>query len=194
MNELSMLNRVDSFWRSQFSGCDPLAHELKHQFSSRWVRFHSLPESRRYAQDENDYLEILNRQNSLLTDLCEPEENLIVVLPEYADKASPNRPEKVAANLLPETVYWTSIDQTDNDGLYFHLHVSHIQQNTDELEALLRCVADDEVRNVMLLCLSSASVFHPYDGGVDIIVPTTELRDALKARYRRWLSGRPNGL
>ncbi|WP_443611862.1 DUF3885 domain-containing protein [Acrocarpospora catenulata] len=36
-------------WQANWPDCPPVAHELKRFYASRWVRFHSLPESKRYA-------------------------------------------------------------------------------------------------------------------------------------------------
>ncbi|TQS31246.1 hypothetical protein FLW16_00640 [Microbispora sp. KK1-11] len=37
-------------------------------------------------------------------------------------------------------------------------------------------------------------LYHPYDGGADVIAPTRTERDALKERHRDWLSAHPLGL
>ncbi|WP_443333951.1 DUF3885 domain-containing protein [Streptomyces sp. CB02056] len=37
-------------------------------------------------------------------------------------------------------------------------------------------------------------LYHPYDGGADVYLASTEERDRLKERHAGWLSGHPNGL
>ena len=37
-------------------------------------------------------------------------------------------------------------------------------------------------------------VYHPYDGGADVLTTLAPRRDALRARYRDWLSPHPGGL
>jgi hypothetical protein len=37
-------------------------------------------------------------------------------------------------------------------------------------------------------------LYHPYDGGMDVIAPSTTERDALRDRHRGWLSARLDGL
>ena len=37
-------------------------------------------------------------------------------------------------------------------------------------------------------------LFHPYDGGMDVIAPSVRERDRLAARFHTWLSDRPDGL
>ncbi len=48
----------------------PMAHELKVNFTDRWVRFHSLPESKRYPESNEEYQEVLSRHNQVLNELC----------------------------------------------------------------------------------------------------------------------------
>ena len=46
----------------------------------------------------------------------------------------------------------------------------------------------------MFVSLSKKCVIAPYDGGVDVIVDSTEKRDRLKAKYVDWLSDREDGM
>ncbi|MFJ9779385.1 hypothetical protein ACIRSS_07365 [Amycolatopsis sp. NPDC101161] len=40
---------LSPLWQRQWPECRPFADELKLAYRDRWVRFHSLPESQRYA-------------------------------------------------------------------------------------------------------------------------------------------------
>ncbi|MEU6409518.1 hypothetical protein [Microbispora sp. NPDC046933] len=42
--------------------------------------------------------------------------------------------------------------------------------------------------------LDARWLYHPYDGGADVIGPTRAARDALKGRHRDWLSAHSLGL
>ena len=42
-------------WAAQWSPCPPVGHELRVIHPDRWVRFHSLPGSKRYAEDDAEY-------------------------------------------------------------------------------------------------------------------------------------------
>ncbi|MEU8403165.1 hypothetical protein AB0C28_49000 [Nonomuraea sp. NPDC048892] len=37
-------------------------------------------------------------------------------------------------------------------------------------------------------------LYHPYDGGADVILTNTQERDTLKAAHTDWLSKHPSGL
>nr|WP_020658089.1 hypothetical protein [Amycolatopsis benzoatilytica] len=45
----------------------------------------------------------------------------------------------------------------------------------------------------MIASLSFDRVYHPYDGGADVLVATAGERDELKRRHVDWLSAHPSG-
>ncbi|WP_214411268.1 DUF3885 domain-containing protein [Sphaerisporangium fuscum] len=58
----------------------------------------------------------------------------------------------------------------------------------------LLAIADDEISNVLLGPADLRWLYHPYNGGADVILPTRAERDALKDRHPTWLSTHPSGL
>jgi hypothetical protein len=61
-------------------------------------------------------------------------------------------------------------------------------------DPVVRLVADDVVRNVMVVPPDCRWLLHPYDGGMDVILDSSEARGRLRAAYRDWLSPRADGL
>jgi hypothetical protein len=37
-------------------------------------------------------------------------------------------------------------------------------------------------------------LYHPYDGGADVIAASSDARDVLRTRFAAWLSSHPSGL
>ena len=62
-----------------------------------------------------------------------------------------------------------------------------------ELNDLFRLVACDEVGNILIISTTKNVVYHPYDGGADVILPSSEMRDILREEYKEWLSSHPDG-
>ncbi|HWO61878.1 MAG TPA: hypothetical protein VNO31_17805, partial [Umezawaea sp.] len=56
---------LSTLWRRQWHACRPSADTLKHAYSNRWVRFHSLPGSKRYPGHDADYDIVLHRYTVL---------------------------------------------------------------------------------------------------------------------------------
>ena len=188
-----MIKELDKFWKREFGSHPPLAHELKVSFSERWVRFHSLPESKRYPENESEYNEIFRRHNCVLTSRDDNAKELLIVFPEHSESKTPDKPTSEINEILPESIFWCSLDQLEECGVFLHLHVAQIFLESEELEKILRLVANDEVRNIILFSLGNGMVFHPYDGGADVILRTTEERDNLKQQFSSWLSKHPSG-
>ncbi|MFE0156557.1 hypothetical protein ACFWY5_56185 [Nonomuraea sp. NPDC059007] len=67
-------------WQARWPDCPPIGHELKRYYTSRWVRFHSLPGSKRYADTPAEYDILLDRHNTVLTELFDGQDALIVMV------------------------------------------------------------------------------------------------------------------
>ncbi|GAA2905203.1 hypothetical protein Acy02nite_86120 [Actinoplanes cyaneus] len=96
---------------------------------------------------------------------------------------------------MPRAQYWRTValdaDTDSDEQLHMQLHVESSGLDSPELDPLLRAVADDELANVIVTPPGLEWLYHPYDGGADVILPTREQRDALKLEYRSWLSNHP---
>lgn len=55
---------LTELWQRRWADCPPVAHQLRGPYREVWVRFHSLPESKRYAQDDHEYAIVLDRYNT----------------------------------------------------------------------------------------------------------------------------------
>ena len=63
-------------WRTRW-GENPVAYELRDRHADRWVRFHSLPQSKRYAETEDEYEIILDRHHQVLIFACDQERDAV---------------------------------------------------------------------------------------------------------------------
>ena len=53
---------------------------------------------------------------------------------------------------------------------------------------MLALVADDRTAGMIVASPSLAWLYHPYDGGGDVIAPSEAARDQLAAEHEDWLS------
>jgi hypothetical protein len=187
---------LSKLWDDRWPGCSKLPYELR-GVEDRWVRFHALPGSKRYPDTETEYEIILARHNTVLTELVTGSA-LLVVTAGYSDRPEPEEPcrspETVAVH--PDGTYWTTVCMNDDPGFesWMHLYVSQTAWSVGCLDPLLRHVADDVIANVLVADLRLRWLYHPYDGGMDVLLPSTAERDALRDRHRDWLSAHPTGL
>jgi hypothetical protein len=61
------------------------------------------------------------------------------------------------------------------------------------VDDLLRATADEATVGVMITSLSFDRIHHPYDGGADLLLPTTSERETIKHSHTDWLSDHPSG-
>ena len=187
---------LSALWDVRWPGCPRLAYELR-GVGDRWVRFHSLPESKRYADSDAEYEIVLARHNTVLAELVTGPA-VLVVTAGYSDSPLPQDPGRTPETLAahPDAVYWSSVctDDEPGDEHWTHLYVSRRPWSPGSLDPLLLQVADDVIANVLVTDLDLRWLYHPYDGGMDVILPSTAERDALKDRHSAWLSKHPGGL
>ncbi|MET7301774.1 hypothetical protein [Embleya sp. NPDC005575] len=186
------LARLSADWRTHWGGCPPLGHLLKEAFPEKWVRFHSLPDSRRYARNDSEYRVLLERQHTVLADLGAPP-RLVVVGCACGDGVEPAGRSRQLAALAPGA-YWRSVRSGDAADPDVHVYAGSLPNTPAALDPLLRSVADDETAGVILAPVGLDWLAHPYDGGLDVIARSPVERDALGASHPDWLSRHPEGL
>ncbi len=187
----------NKYWELNYPESNPIGYKLRSYYPKRWLRIHSLPESKRYAESEEEYQIILNRQNELISNLIGENSDIIIATGQYewetTNKLSTEIVEysnfdKVRTIDLHK-IYPEEYDENDFFGVYI---TSGVWRKNNKNE-LLKNIADDEFR-AMFVCPKRNCIVAPYDGGMDIIVDTQEKRDELKTKYKDWLSERKDGM
>jgi hypothetical protein len=185
-------------WQLKFTDCEPIGHRMRVAFPTRWVRFHSLPGSKRYAEDETEYRILLNRHNQILGELIDPEQRVVLLTTGHSETSDVVFPEPEIRMLDPDAKLWRSVRMGDQVGFtdqtYWHVFASERQWRPGLLDSIIRLVADWAVVNVMVVDPECRSLFCPYDGGMDVILESSAARDRLKLSHSDWLSVRADGL
>lgn len=189
---------MNEVWRRHLGGCEPVAHLLREWFGDRWVRFHSLPESKRYPETEDELATALDRHNKLIGTLMGEQRHLVLLSTEYSELASPTRSELAELALCQKEAPWRSVAMHElgedwDEPTYWHVFGSEVGWWPGALDNVLRLVAADQVANVMLIS-SQGWLYHPYDGGADVILPTKAARHQIASEFCSWLSNHPAGL
>jgi hypothetical protein len=193
---LKRMNPEDFFdyWRRSYGEVPPVGHILRTCFPQRWLRIHNLPESKRYAETEDEHQEILHRQNGLISELIGEGGPCELVFGYYDEEE--RLPEDVVAalrSLKPEFLVMLSPDESGLEREYPLLKAS-FGWRQKSLDTVLLAVANDVLETPLIISTNRFRIIAPYDGGVDIIVESEEARDQLKMRYASWLSKHPAGL
>lgn len=188
------IDAFDTAWRARWPGVFPIGHELRDLAATTWVRFHSLPESKRYAENKAEYDELISRHVTLLNELSAATgtDDLLVVTSTWSQTSKPSDETPRRRTAFPVTNHWKTIP-ADAHG-WIHLRVATTTPDDPHLRTLLLQVADDKAPGVILTPPNAAWLYHPYDGGADVIAPDVRTRNTLIAAHHDWLSPYPSGL
>ena len=186
-------------WQTQFPHCEPVGYHLRVAFPDRWVRFHSLPESKRYPESATEYTTVLERHNRILGEIVREGEAVCLLTTGYSSSTEPIRSYAELLELDPGAVPWRTVAMHHEDGNFtdpnfWHVFVSTWHWSPGTFDPLVRLVADDVLANIMIVAPDCKWLLHPYDGGMDVILESKTERDKLKALYPSWLPFRPDGL
>ena len=193
--------RLDDLWERRWPGSRPVADELRDTARASWVRFHSLPGSKRYPDDETEYGELLSRHHTVLAELADTvdaprSDDVLLVTVSWSITPRPRHRARALRRVDPQGRLWRSLLEDPDPGhrCWWHVFVSRQPRTASALDGLLRIVAHDETAGVIVADPDLRWLYHPYDGGADVIAPTPAARDALRAAHNGWLSADPSGL
>ena len=187
----------NKYWDLNYPESNQIGHELKSVYPKRWLRIHSLPESKRYAESEDEYQIVLNRQNKLISELIGENTEIIIVSGQYetelTDKISTELSEYGEFKKSRTIELHKTYPEEYEDDFFYNVYFKPDTWRINSHNRLLKNIADDEFR-AMFVCPKKNCIVSPYDGGIDIIVDTQEKRDELKTKYKDWLSEREDGM
>ena len=180
---------LDGWWGTHFSDLPTIPHMLRDWLSDRWVRFHSLPDSKRYATTDEEQGVLLARHHALIDEMFSSEELAFVY-------SGGRYPGATASGVVDSGEHWKSVD-------FGHGRTSEVPHDVEllclrvrrsSIGELLRNVAENHWSECLIIQLDRPAFLHPYDGGIDVFAETLEARDKLKTKYAGWLSAHPKGL
>ena len=188
------------FWAKTYPKTVPIPHFFKYDYAERWFRIHSLPNSKRYAETDAEWAILLQRQNALITDLFGEAEQVILVTGAYK-RRNERRVHLVKKNpilktypfkILPEMDLPASKSEYYDEGMAYRPAFAEALWQSEKFDNLLRGIANDELR-VFFVSAQKNVIIAPYDGGVDVVLKDTEIKNAYKIKCKNWLSEREDG-
>lgn len=194
--------KIHKLWKDNFGECPPVSYLFKHQLADRWFRIHSLPESKRYAENASEIAELLERQNALLLDIIGNNSECFLVSGNYAE--SPIEENLKHCSSLGNFKFQEFVRlskqefdpeelEPDEEPVFLSLFFAPYKIKNEDLNEILLCVADWKIINFFVVNFERQHIFAPYDGGVDVILKNSEERNEFKSKYKDWLSNHPSG-
>lgn len=202
--------QFDAFWQRTYPGTVPLSHQLRDVYPTRWLRLHSLPGSKRYPSSTEEWETLLTRQNTVLADVLQVAERVLLVAGEYDfDRSHTKFPvdwQFSAAECLKDLplTQLTPIDLTKlppdprvaeeyKPGDLYRLVLTDVQWQPHAWDPILKAIAEGELR-AFFLSKAQECLIAPYDGGMDLIYKDQQTRDHYRTKYHGWRSAREDGL
>ena len=188
-------------WTLNYPDTVPLSYLFKDDYSDRWFRIHSLPESKRYADNEDEWKIVLSRQNEIITDLFGVDLPILLVTGEYnwGDQRTIHITEeedifKPFAFTRLDNVELFKIDseQYDEPDIYRPAFTQTIWKPNFH-NNILKEMATDNIR-AFFVSFDKNVIVAPYDGGVDFVLKDKLTKEHYKNKYRQCLSEREDGL
>lgn len=178
-----------AFWQSHFNDAPPLGFALRETLPERWVRFHSLPMSKRYPETDDEHRIVLDRANAIAQTVLGQQADCWLV---QAGDTGLGWPDEAFA----AREGWRLSDQGAfrYDETEWPVFAGKVAFAGGAFDELFLNVASDRAAPTLLMHSESGNVFAPYDGGIDIILANASEVSKLKADRAKWLSPRVDGL
>jgi hypothetical protein len=194
--------QFQDFWANNYPNIPPINHLFKRLLKDRWLRIHSLPESKRYAETDEEWAILLERQNTVFADLMPINEEICIVSGIFSNEDTFF--EKDIFDTLPyhKTLNFKELDALDmfklsgdwyDEGMTFTPCFAEEIYAPNKFDSILKSIANDEWR-LFFLDPKSSNIIAPYDGGVDIIFGDEGPLSIFKKKYENWLSKNEYGL
>lgn len=138
---------LEALWRERRPSGPPIAHTFRSTYAGRWVRFHSLPGSKRYPESENEYMLVLERYNTILDELFTGLEVFVVTMDwSYTPTGSAGY-RTPRQELHPDGVrWWIESDDDDPDRSSTPTRASTPIGAGGDTAALMTCCAPSPTR------------------------------------------------
>lgn len=180
-----------SLWATHYGAMPPLAHLLREAGEGGWLRVHTLPNAKRYAETEAETAEVFHRTSEVGDTVLGRDARcqLIVAQAGGERQAAAYEAARKTCELLPTGWF----NDPDDDDLVWSIYTAEVHWSADTFAPLLHAIAADQVAHVLWIG-ESGSVFAPYDGGMDVFIRPIAAAEPQKARFADWMSRRSDGL
>jgi hypothetical protein len=191
-----------TYWTENFAETPPINHLFKHLLKERWLRIHSLPEAKRYADTAEEWAELLARQHTLFHDLMPGNQPFYLLLGLYTqgenvfDKSifeDYDFFKTLTFNELAKVDLYKMTGDWYDEGMFYTPYFAEVNNQPSDFDTILKAIANDEIR-VFFLNTEQNCIIAPYDGGVDLILKDEKTRLFYSKKYENWLSERADGL
>jgi hypothetical protein len=195
------MSGFEASWRRHYPHHHPVGYMMRWGGAEHWLRFHSLPSSKRHADTHQERQILLARQNELAKEVLGADATCWLVqacwvtpegMIDYANELDPFR----ACREFKLTFAWrfrasdevkTSDEDEDPREHFWDIQAGLHQWKNGVFDELLLAIADERAAPTLWFSSVTGSVFAPYDGGIDLFLPAVSMVERLASAHRDWL-------
>jgi hypothetical protein len=176
------------WWINACQSVQPTGWALRAAFRDRWLRIHSLTDSKRYPTTAWDWSELRERHRHATSLLLTEGERGFLISPwacasHKAFSASGLRPSRHVPEYQPD-------DQEPPGGPF---HACSFCWSFDSFIPILDAVAEDATC-ALFASADASRIYAPYDGGADLFTTDPAQLTTLRMALKTYLSPRSDGL
>jgi hypothetical protein len=182
-------------WANWHPLVPPLGYLLKNHYRERWIRIHSLPSGKRFAQTIQERMELIRRQGCAASQIFQPSESCMLVLASSTGKTLNKSLRSLKFELAPHwSHYYQDKDDFKEEVENVDFYISHNKWEIDKFKDLIFSIGDDEMDPLIFVNPKNGEIYGPYSGGADLIFSTPKERDKVKLLLEDIVSTHPCGL
>lgn len=192
-------HKFKEFWTQKFNDEPPLSFRLKDSFNPQWLRFHALPNSKRYPENQTEYEIVLQRANDLAGVVLGENSECWMVCCYPLDNHEGSEEEHASFGSLKNTYGITKafefkdIYEAPSDQSLWVAYAKLARWNYGKFNQHLIDIADEAWPKLYWISVETRNIFAPYDGGFDLILSSHNFRSDLRKEYSNWLSDHLSG-
>lgn len=193
------MSEFSDIWRTFYPNAEPTGWLIREANVPHWIRFHSLPLSKRYSETKEEYLTLLSRQNSLANAVLGNDRTCWIVqacwtTPEgFVELTDEHEMFRASRELELEHAFSFDVDE-GGEAAHWNVMAGPVRWTQGGFDQVLLRIADEQSAPILWISAESGAVFAPYDGGVDLFLPSEAKVKELRTKYSDWLSSHPDGL
>jgi hypothetical protein len=193
------MSEFADIWRTFYPNAEPTGSLMRAADVHHWIRFHSLPFSKRYADTEEEYSTLLSRQNALASAVLGNDRPCWIVqacwtTPEgFVELTDEHEMFRASLEFGLEHAFSFDVDMGDS-AAHWNVMAGPVRWTQGGFDEVLLRIADEQSAPIIWISGESGAVFAPYDGGVDLFLTSEAKVKALRSKHADWLSSHPNGL
>jgi hypothetical protein len=184
------IHTISEEWRSAFGSALPAGFLCRAALPECWLRIHSLPQSKRYPGSDQEYAEMLGRQNAAGEFVLGNGSECILFITRFGDAQTLSSEDIPLHGQLPTHVMSYSSEDGEDEYQFFALRVIWQPEKFNDL--IVAC-ANDQTGPILFANAAAQTIYAPYDGGADLFFSSADDVAAARYRFANWLSSRPDG-